>query len=46
MYFFSDGVQRLFTFPDIGALEDADAIKAIVYPARAEGVEFEETRHR
>jgi hypothetical protein len=34
--------ERLFTFPDIGALDDEDAIKAIVNPARAEGVEFEE----
>jgi hypothetical protein len=35
--------ERLFTFPDIGALGDADAIRAIVYPARAEGVEFEKS---
>lgn len=32
----------MFDFPYIGALEDAEAGKAIVNPARDEGVEFEE----
>lgn len=32
--------ERLFTYPKIGALSIADAISAIVNPARAEGVSF------
>jgi hypothetical protein len=35
--------ERLFTFPKIGALSDADAIKAIVTPAQIEGVEIEKS---
>jgi hypothetical protein len=33
--------ERLFKFPSIGALEERDAINAVVNPARAEGVDFE-----
>jgi hypothetical protein len=33
--------ERLFKFPPIGALEEHDAINAVVNPARAEGVSFE-----
>ena len=33
--------ERLFKFPHIGALEEQDAINAIVNPANAEGVSFE-----
>jgi len=33
--------ERLFNFPDIGALSEADAIKALREPTRAVGVEFE-----
>lgn len=33
--------ERLFTFPMIGALTEADAISAIVNPARTEGVRIE-----
>ncbi|MEI6467752.1 MAG: ATP-binding protein [Verrucomicrobiota bacterium] len=33
--------ERLFSFPDIGALSEADAIKALQDPTRAVGVEFE-----
>jgi len=33
--------ERLFNFPDIGALSESDAVKALVEPARAAGVEFE-----
>ncbi|MBX9743784.1 MAG: AAA family ATPase [Chlamydiales bacterium] len=33
--------ERLFNFPDIGALSQADAAKAIEEPARAAGVYFE-----
>lgn len=33
--------ERLFNFPDIGALSEADAIKALQEPTRAVGVEFE-----
>lgn len=33
--------ERLFRYPDIGALNEADAIDAIVKPAEGEGVEFE-----
>lgn len=33
--------ERLFRFPHIGALDEADAVAAIVNPARVEGVEFE-----
>jgi len=32
--------ERLFTFPDIGALGESDAKAAIVNPAKAEGVRF------
>ncbi|MDP1608766.1 MAG: AAA family ATPase [Chlamydiales bacterium] len=35
--------ERLFNFPDIGALSQADAAKAIEEPARAAGVYFEES---
>src|SRR5262249_12527699 len=34
--------ERLFSFPDIGALSQADAIKALREPTRAVGVEFQE----
>lgn len=34
--------ERLFKYPEIGALEPADAIAAIKNPASAEGVKFEE----
>lgn len=34
--------ERLFKFPEIGALEQADAINAVVNPAKAEGVRFEQ----
>jgi hypothetical protein len=33
--------ERLFKFPDVGALERQDAITAIVNPATSEGVRFE-----
>jgi hypothetical protein len=33
--------ERLFSFPDIGALSEADSIKALGEPTRAVGVEFE-----
>jgi hypothetical protein len=33
--------ERLFIFPDIGALSEADAIKALRYPTKAAGVNFE-----
>lgn len=32
--------ERLFRFPEIGALNDADAVAAIANPAKAEGVTF------
>jgi len=32
--------ERLFTFPTVGALSDTEAIRAIVNPARVEGVEY------
>lgn len=35
--------ERLFSFPDIGALSEHDAIKALRDPTRAVGVDFEET---
>ncbi|WP_137895122.1 ATP-binding protein [Ramlibacter sp. 2FC] len=34
--------ERLFSFPDIGALSEADAAKALQDPARDAGVSFEE----
>jgi len=34
--------ERLFNFPDIGALSEADAAKALREPARDAGVEFQE----
>jgi len=34
--------ERLFSFPDIGALSEPDAIKALQEPTRAVGVDFEE----
>lgn len=34
--------ERLFRFPQIGALDSADAVAAIVNPAKAEGVKFED----
>ena len=34
--------ERLFRYPEIGALADADAINAVVNPASDEGVEFSE----
>jgi hypothetical protein len=34
--------ERLFKFPEIGALEESDAIDAVVNPAKAEGVVFEQ----
>jgi hypothetical protein len=33
--------ERLFSFPDIGALSESDAIKALQEPTRATGVDFE-----
>lgn len=33
--------ERLFKFPEIGALDERDAVNAIVNPAREEGVSFE-----
>jgi hypothetical protein len=33
--------ERLFKFPEIGALDELDAMNAIVNPARGEGVEIE-----
>lgn len=33
--------ERLFSFPDIGALSEADATKALREPAQAQGVTFE-----
>jgi hypothetical protein len=33
--------ERLFSFPDIGALSEPDAIKALQEPTKAVGVEFE-----
>jgi hypothetical protein len=33
--------ERLFSFPDIGALSEADAIKALQDPTKAAGVDFE-----
>jgi AAA ATPase-like protein len=33
--------ERLFSFPDIGALSESDAIKALQEPTRASGVDFE-----
>jgi hypothetical protein len=33
--------ERLFKFPEIGALEEIDATNAVVNPAKAEGVVFE-----
>lgn len=35
--------ERLFNFPDIGALTEADAAKALRDPARAMGVDFEDS---
>jgi hypothetical protein len=35
--------ERLFSFPEVGALGDADAAKAIREPAKAAGVVFEKT---
>ncbi len=34
--------ERLFSFPDIGALSESDAIRALREPTRAVGVEFED----
>jgi hypothetical protein len=34
--------ERLFNFPDIGALSEHDAVKALRDPARAMGVDFED----
>ncbi len=34
--------ERLFSFPEIGALSEPDAIKALQEPTRATGVDFEE----
>ena len=34
--------ERLFSFPDIGPLEESDAAKALQDPANTEGVEFEQ----
>ncbi len=34
--------ERLFSFPDIGALSESDAIKALREPARQSGVEFDD----
>lgn len=33
--------ERLFAFPEVGALSEADAAKALAEPAQAEGVRFE-----
>ena len=33
--------ERLFSFPDIGALSEADALKALQDPTRAAGVDFD-----
>jgi hypothetical protein len=33
--------ERLFSFPDIGPLEEEDAVKALQDPVNAEGVEFD-----
>jgi hypothetical protein len=33
--------ERLFSFPDVGPLPEADAIRALQDPVRAEGVEFD-----
>jgi hypothetical protein len=33
--------ERLFSFPDIGALSEADAMKALQEPTKAQGVNFE-----
>jgi hypothetical protein len=38
--------ERLFSFPDIGALSEPDAIKALQDPVRAAGVEFEDAALR
>ncbi|MGD1019820.1 MAG: ATP-binding protein [Verrucomicrobiia bacterium] len=35
--------ERLFSFPDIGALSEPDAIKALQDPTRAVGVDFEKS---
>lgn len=35
--------ERLFNFPDIGALSESDAIKALQDPTRSAGVDFEVT---
>jgi hypothetical protein len=35
--------ERLFSFPDIGALSESDAIKALQDPTNAVGVEFEKS---
>lgn len=34
--------ERLFSFPDIGPLEENDAVKALQDPVNAEGVEFDQ----
>lgn len=34
--------ERLFSFPSLGALAEGDARSALILPARAEGVEYEE----
>ncbi len=34
--------ERLFNFPDVGALSESDAAKALQEPARAGGVDFEQ----
>lgn len=34
--------ERLFSFPSLGALAEEDARSALILPARAEGVEYEE----
>jgi len=33
--------ERLFDYPEVGALSDSDAAQAIILPARDEGVDFE-----
>ncbi len=33
--------ERLFSFPDIGALSEADAVKALRDPTKAAGVDFQ-----
>ena len=38
--------ERLFSFPDIGALSEADAIKALRDPTKAVGVDFNENALR